>query len=76
MKIKVKTKDLDLAMDYIKSNSLAETIELDVDPGQNAGMVIEFMNKEFKSTKIYLYEAHNNITPDLKVISKLYRTNK
>ncbi len=71
--MKVKLKDLDLAMEYIKKQALSEYVEFDLNELNGSAMSISFLDKTTKNCKIYLYESSRNITPEVKLISKLYK---
>lgn len=71
---KVKLKDLELAMEYIKKNVYSEYIEFDVNETTDSAMSMSFIDRTKKVCKIFLYESGKNITPEVRVISKLYKS--
>lgn len=72
--IKIKVKDLELAMDYIKKNGFSEYVELDPSETQNTAISISFTNKLQRPCKIFLYVGEKNITPEVRETTKLYKT--
>lgn len=71
--MRIKFKDIELAIDYIKLNSVSEVVTIDTHPDNNAALVLSFIDKSNKASMIYLFDAASNTTPDIKSVSKLYR---
>ena len=71
--IKVKLKDLQLAMDYINKNVYSEYIEFDVNEVGGSAMSLTFLDKGQKICKIFLYQSDKSITPEIRVTTKLYK---
>lgn len=72
--LKVKLKDLQLAMEYIQKNGFSEYIEFtDGDLG-GATLSLSFVDKQQKACKIFLYPSDKGITPEVRVTSKLYKS--
>lgn len=72
--MKVKYKDLELALEYIKLNSVSESIEINTNTADgSAACSIHFIDKQQKAAVIYLYDGTHNVTPELRTTSKLYR---
>lgn len=72
--MKIKFRDLELAVEYIKVNGgLPESIE--IEEGTNGGACTDFSftDKNNKPTRIMIYGGHHNITPEVRVTTKLYR---
>lgn len=71
--LKVKLKDLELAMEYIKKNVYSEYIEFDVNEVGGSAMSLSFVDKAQKACKVFLYQSDRSITPEVRVTSKLYK---
>lgn len=71
---KVKIKDLILAMDYIQKNGYSEYIEFEDGDLGGAALSLSFVDKTQKACKIFLYESSKGITPEVRVTTKLYKT--
>jgi hypothetical protein len=71
--MKVKVKDLNLAMDYIKTHGYSEYVEFEEGELGGAALAISFIDKQQKACKIYLYQSDKGITPEVRVTSKLYK---
>lgn len=72
--LKVKLKDLQLAMDYIGKNVFSEYVEFDLNEVGGSALSLSFIDKQTKVCKIFLFEASKGITPEVKVTAKLYKT--
>ena len=68
--LKIKFKDLELAMEYIKTNSQSELVEFEIN-GEK--LFLSFFDKNKNYAEIKLFNAAFNTTPEIKVTSKLYR---
>lgn len=71
--MRIKLKDLELALEHIKLNTSSEYVEFDIHPEGNACLGAGFIDKNNKHSTILLYDSLNNITPEVKTISKLYK---
>ncbi len=74
--IKIKLKDLELAMEHMKSNAYSEYIEFDGNEIGGSAMSLSFVDKNNKACKIFLYESGRSITPEIRVTTKLYKSEK
>jgi len=68
--MKIKLKDVELALEHIKSNSLSEVLEFT--EGDNC-ISITFSDRQQKLINVYLFESASGITPEVRSITKLYR---
>lgn len=70
--MKIKFKDLEIAFEYMKANSQAESIEIEEN---TSGVTCEFAftDKNNKATRIMLYNASHSITPEIRTTTKLYK---
>lgn len=72
--MKIKFKDLELAVEYIKANGgMPESIEIEEGTTGGATTDISFTDKNNKPTKIMIFAGHHNVTPEVRVTTKLYR---
>lgn len=71
--MKVKIKDLELAMEYIKKHGYSEYLEFSDGELGGAALGVSFIDKMQKACKIYLYESSRGITPEVIVTTKLYK---
>jgi hypothetical protein len=70
--MKIKLKDLELAIEHIRSNSISESV--DVGFGDDSiSLLIEFTDKNKNISKIKTFETTVNATPEEISVKKLYR---
>jgi len=67
----VRYKDLELAIDYLKKVK-PEVVEFDLNEAGGSAMSIAFTELN-KPTKIFIFEAGRNVTPEIRATQKLYR---
>lgn len=72
--LKIKLKDLELAMNYINKNGFSEYIEFDDSDLGGAVLTLSFIDKQQKASKIFLFQSDKGITPEVRVTSKIYKT--
>lgn len=72
--LKVKIKDLQLAMDYIQKNGYSEYIEFEEGELGGVALALSFVDKQQKACRIFLYQSDKGITPEVRVTTKLYKT--
>jgi hypothetical protein len=71
--MKLRLKDLQLAMDYMQHNSNVEYVELDTNEYGGAATSLSFVDKNAKTCKIFLYDSAKGVTPELRVTQRLYK---
>jgi len=71
--LRIKLKDLQLAVEYVQKNGLSEYLEFDEEQG-GAALTLSFMDKQQKACKVFLYISDKGITPEVRVTTKLYKT--
>lgn len=75
---KVKIKDLETIMDYIKANSYSESVDFSFEgldqPGE--AFTLSFADKAQKISKVSVFRTELNITPEVKITSKIYKKEK
>jgi hypothetical protein len=69
--MKVKIKDLELALENIRTNSNAEWVDIEVPGGPYVALEYTDVNKHV--SKIKLYECYLNSSPEIVSTKKLYR---
>lgn len=72
--LKVKIKDLQLAMDYIQKNGYSKYIEFEEGDLGGVALALSFVDKTQKACRIFLYQSDKGITPEVRVTTKLYKT--
>lgn len=72
--LKIKLKDLQLAMDYIQKNGFSEYVEFSDNDLNGAAISLSFVDKQQKACRIFLYQSDKAITPEVRVTSKLYKS--
>lgn len=72
--LKVKIKDLQIAMEYIQKNGYSEYIEFNEGELGGAALALSFIDKQQKVSRILLYTSEKGITPEVTVTTKLYKT--
>lgn len=72
--MRIKIKDLELAIEYIKKN-FSESADMEFDTDEKGLHVLNlgFTDSAKKVAKIVLYDANNNVTPELVSKAKLYK---
>lgn len=68
--MKIKFRDLELAVEYIKKNNAPESLDVDDLATYLELSYIDFQNKP---TKLMLYASQHNVTPEVRVTTKLYK---
>lgn len=68
--LKIKLKDLETAMDYIKTHAFSEIIDFN---GNDTFLDISFIDKNQKACSITLWTSERSITPEVRVTTKLYK---
>ncbi|NJO65310.1 MAG: hypothetical protein HC836_46610 [Richelia sp. RM2_1_2] len=74
--IKIKRTDLQLAMEHLNGNCVSEWVEIDSYEAGGAAISLEFIDLQGKNCKILLYVSDKNITPEIRLTSKLYKKEK
>lgn len=73
--LKVKIKDLETVMDYLKSHAYSEAVDFSFEgldqPGE--AFTLSFTDKTQKVSKVSVFRAEINTTPEVKTISKIYK---
>ena len=69
--MKIKYRDLLLAIDYLNSIK-PEVVEFDTNEVGGSAMSIEF-GEALRLSKIFLFEAGRNTTPEVRTTNKLYK---
>lgn len=70
--MRIKLKDIELAIKKIRSNSMAESVEVDFGP-DNISIMLEFTDKSNNIAKAKLFDANINVTPEIISTQKLYQ---
>lgn len=70
--MRIKLKDLELALEYIKTNSISESVDVDWSP-DHVGLHISFTDKLKNVSTIKTFDANVNATPEVSSVKKLYR---
>lgn len=70
--MRIKIKDLELAIEHIKSNSISETIDFEFSH-DGYGLMLEFSDKLKNIAKAKLYDANINLSPEITSTRRLYR---
>lgn len=71
--MKIKFRDLELALEYVKQHGHSESVEIEEGTQGGACTDLSFVDKNNKPTKIIMYANHHNVTPEVRVTTKLYR---
>jgi hypothetical protein len=71
--MKIKMKDIYLAIEYLQQNSTSEWLEIDTNEAGGSATSFAFTDKNAKACKVFVYEANRGITPELRTTQKLYR---
>lgn len=72
--MKIKFRDLELAVEYIKTNGgQPESVEIEEGMSGGATTDIAFTDKNGKPTRIMIWNGLHNVTPEVRVTTKLYR---
>lgn len=69
--MKVKIKDLELAIEHIRTNSAAEWVDIEYPGGPYVALEFTDINKHI--SKIKLFECYLNSSPEIMSTKKLYR---
>lgn len=72
--MKIKLKDINLAMEYVNKNSHSEYVEFDWNEAGGAAMSMSFIDKQSKACKVFLYQSDKGVTPEVRVTTKLYKS--
>ena len=70
--MRIKLKDLELALEYIKTNTLSESIDVDWSP-DHTGVHFSFTDKLKNVSTVKTFDANVNATPEVSSVKKLYR---
>lgn len=70
--MRIKNKDLEIAIEYIKKNSMSESCSIYLSD-DDYGVFLEFTDKQNNSSRVKLFDANLNATPEILSIRKLYR---
>jgi hypothetical protein len=70
--MRIKLKDLELALEYIKTNSVSESVDIDYSP-DHTGMMFSFTDKNKNVSNVKAFDANVNATPEVSSTKKLYR---
>jgi len=70
--MRVKLKDLELALEYIKANSISESVDIDWSP-DHTGVNFSFTDKLKNVSAVKAFDANVNATPEVSSVKKLYR---
>jgi len=70
--MRVKIKDLELVLEHIKTNSLAESVVVFFS-NDDIGLCFNFTDKVNLQAEAKVFDANINVTPEIKCTRKLYR---
>jgi len=70
--MRVKLKDLEFALEYIKANSISESVDIDWSP-DHTGVNFSFTDKLKNVSTVKTFDANVNATPEVSSVKKLYR---
>ena len=70
--MRIKLKDLELALEYIKTNTVSESVDVDWSP-DHVGLNLSFTDKLKNVSVIKTFDANVNATPEISSTRKLYR---
>jgi hypothetical protein len=70
--MRIKLKDLELALEYIKTNTISESVDIDWSP-DHIGVNFTFTDKLKNVSAVKTFDANVNSTPEVSSVKKLYR---
>lgn len=70
--MRIKLKDLELALEFIKTNSSAESVDIDWSPNHD-GVHFSFTDKLKNVSYVKTFDANVNATPEVSSTRKLYK---
>lgn len=70
--MRLKIKDIELVLEHIKHNSLAESIVVEFSSDER-GLCFGFTDNTNLIAEAKVYDANINVTPEIKSTKKLYR---
>ncbi|NBP13536.1 hypothetical protein EBU95_03940 [bacterium] len=70
--MRIKIKDLELALEHIRLNSISESVEVEYSV-DNIGLLFEFTDKNKNISKVKMFDANVSATPEVMSTKKLYR---
>lgn len=70
--MRIKLKDLELALEYIKANTMSESVDIDWS-ADHTGLNFSFTDKLKNISVVKTFDANVNATPEISSTRKLYR---